>query len=402
MKFNICYRFLARPMAQSLIICLLTLFFFFNWLPQFYPRTFEDKPVITGAMPQSGHDLAAVVFSAQRWKDGLSPRLTIAENDPGAALYDKVIHGYGSLAILAGLPLTPLNFQKVRILWLISSLTIFVSVAFLLWREDLARRKLPDFEFFVFASVLIFFSGPLGLLLERGNIEIVVPLLLSVLWFEFRRDKVSWLSAVSLGIAMHLKIWPIAFLPLLLTRTNLRHLVSACVICLLITLSLERLSSIQEWMTTVQIYGKETSVYVGGKNVSLNSLLQIWGAKPNWRALSAAVLLLSGLVIVIRQNLYSKPLSPKDRDGLFGLAIIAGLLAPACVWDYCLVSTIFLLPAANSPRLKWTGALCVAFAMNNYWFHGAKPLALVVLFLHITYEIYSRRSEKTVLDHGMT
>jgi hypothetical protein len=98
-----------------------------------------------------------------------------------------------------------------------------VLVPALLFALALRRRGIATLRAFLFAGVLFLCSWPAILVVDRGNMEIVVWIVLATATWAFVTGR-GYLAAVFFGIAASLKLFPFIFLGLFLSTRRYREL----------------------------------------------------------------------------------------------------------------------------------------------------------------------------------
>lgn len=243
-----------------------------------------------------------------------------------------------------------------------------------------------------FSSLILILSGPINLLIERGQIEIIIPFLLYFIWRDYRQDNVSFKTSFLLGLAIHIKEWPLLLVVLFFSRKNFRYFIAAGLTPLVLSLLLNPILPIQEQIKSTELYAHAASQMTGWINVSLFSLLSVLKFQLRWKFVTALWLVASALLLLYMQHKTRSLTSVSRRDQLFAYTVLVSLLAPGFMCDYCLVTLLLLLPMIGQLRISVIGASILAILQNNllffgYYAGGIKAALMLFLISSIIYEL---------------
>jgi len=391
----------ANKRDGTQVFCRFLLVFFLlnaclSWLPQFLGAKFKPSDP-SWALPSLGMDLFAVQFSAQRFGHGLSSHFIDAATDGKTYPYSMrgITQAYGNLATLAMFPFRNVDW------WL----GITISMLVFVWKKVMEPLGLPKSRILWLPATLaiIALSGPVAMLLERGQLEILVPFLLYFFWREFRVGKVTWVGAFALGLTIHIKVWPVLLLLLLLHRRSWKAFLMAAGTPVALTLATAPWFPLLEYVRSVRGIGDVTSEMRGWAGVSLFSLLSVVNFSFNWHMVTAIWLLLTGSLIFAADRCLTKmPGDVVPRSLLFALTLVCSALAPGYLCDYCMIAGVYLLPAALEMDSGWITEVTAAVVLSslvvfNYYAGIIKAAALLtfVLFSFVTIFRRATRSKSS-------
>jgi hypothetical protein len=306
-----------------------------------------------------------------------------------------VINNYGSLAVILMAPFTHFSFDKVYGVWSLLSICIIFFLVYQLFKispifNGTASPK-PRFTRWLWflggASLLLILSGPINLLLERGQLEVLVPLLLFFVFKDFLNQKESKKTAVLLGLAIHLKVWPLALSLIFLRGRRLGLFALSLALPAILTLTFNPWLSVVDWLKAMHSYSSAASQMIGWANVSLYSLIQslLPSHAISWKFISIpfyGLMILVTLYVGIQKTSQEKPFR-----GLFILFIVAySLLTPGFICDYTMIIFLPLLWISLSAGLSHILGVGYAILLSNLLvFHAAagpiKSLVLILLLL---------------------
>lgn len=353
----------------TFVSSLALIYFSLVWIPQFLHVAFTPA-VLTSPLKGLGMDLYALYCSAQLMLQGHSARLF----DPAAfPVYPYPIGGaiqsYGALAVMLFVPFIHFSFHRVYLLWLVVALSILVFLSSRIVNYSLPNLKntvdlFPRFFYILaFFAVLVVFSGPINLLFERGQLEIIIPFLLYFVWEDFVNEKESLKTAILLGLAIHIKVWPLALVAIFLRNRRFGLFALALFTPVFFNIIFNHWLPVSQLIASTQAYAHASSQMVGWISVSLYSLLAVIGLPLDWKLLSCGFYLLMGLTtlfFLIKKYQDER----KFKNLFFAFIIIYSILTPAFTCDYVLVSALILYLCINEAHPTPTAAILLAIPLS--------------------------------------
>lgn len=284
-----------------------------------------------------------------------------------------------------------------------------VVVAFMLkgWVVDVDEHLT---EKVTHAVILTALSYPVLFALDRGNVEILIFVLLAgFFYFTYKRD-VPWLAALLLAAAIAFKLYPATLLLLVLAERRFKTLVLS--LCFLVVLSVAGVVVVplggfglgEFWEMTAQ--GKtlyQASMVQAGGGVQHGHTL--WGmlrlpALLRDRSIEAWQLTayLGVCALVVAVVAFQAVFREKERWKLVLYSVVLSILLPYVSADYTLIHLYFpLVFYLNAPRRsRWDPVYAVLFGVLlvpvDYYYpipygHGVSisvvvyPLALLALLV---------------------
>lgn len=119
-------------------------------------------------------------------------------------------------------------------LFLTFALLAFAVPAVLFWRA-LVRRGVAASSALGLVLVATLLSWPVWLVIDRGNIEVLVWVVLCIATWAYARGK-EWTAATMFGVAASLKLFPFVYLALFFTRRKFPKMLWGAVVFGLVTL----------------------------------------------------------------------------------------------------------------------------------------------------------------------
>ena len=315
-----------------------------SWAPQYFHTRY--KPLDVNYLFADTHmDLYSAYAAAREWGKGKSARFLEPGDGPEVYAYPigGVYNCYGPATVVAVWPLTTIPFEKVRPvmmpLWMCAT-GVFLFLVF-------RRMSFPEWPLSSIVTVVLLFmvtSGALNMLIERGNLELVIPFLLYPFCLRYMRGSVTFGDSILLGLAVHVKMWPIFLLALLLERRYWRHGAVAAGVCVGLHIALHPWIPMQETIAAMRSFGDASArdLY-GHATVSLYSLLKCVGVRAHWQTVSGAFLVANGLFVLYL--LYGRKIRVTDknvRTYLASYCVLVALLAPNAATEYVLISVFFV------------------------------------------------------------
>jgi len=378
------------------LLALVGFFFISVWTPQFQKGSFTPAN-ISYSMPEIGNDLKGIYVSAKRALEGKNERFL---NEDERHEFDQaiggIIHAYGPIATLMLMPFAKLSFEHVRILLCLFSLASFFTILFLESKRFLADKDLLVFSLII-SLLLLMFSPALNLLIERAQMEIFIFVALYIFLRGFRTE-MRWYHLACLSFAIHLKLWPIIFLPLFLSRKNFIKGVYVGVGAALPHLLFSPLFSFFDYLTAVKAYGEHTKNFFGGNNISFSSFLFRF-TKIHWVVWTS--LIFAGLTF-LQIKFFSKEQNSQrnisNKELPFWICLCFGMIITGCEFQYVLVSLTLLVPylLANTEDKKQAfllGLIFCAFTYDTVDYGYMKSILIFLLGLWLTRD-FVRMSQK--------
>lgn len=283
-------------------------------------------------------------------------------------------YAYYPFAILFAVASTVL---PMRAGFVVLEVLFVVVLVVLLWRwaldcEDEALLRLQELV------VLVAFSYPVLFALDRGNIEILIFVLLAGFFYFLYKHDSAWLAGLLLAAAIALKLYPATLLLLLVAERRLKALVVAVAGALVLTAASTLAVTALGHFTLGEFWdmnaeGKalyqQTMVW-GGYGVhhghALWSLLKVPSmvadtGVPQWHSTlyvagAAVIFIAVALHVLFRET---------ERWRRVLLCVVPALLLPYVSADYTLIHLyfplVFFLRAPRVPR--WDPVIVVVFAV---------------------------------------
>jgi len=219
------------------IVCLLIVFiigfhFFFTVCSQYTGEKFEAN---TFVFPASflGVDFDWSYKAAVNLRAGHNIYEDNSAFGERYTLKSKDSHGhvcsYGPLLAYLFIPLTFLPEGAAYHLWFILILVIMLlsMYIFSLFFKDKAL-------FWLTATVLLFFSYPLRIILEKGNNEMVLMILISAAIYFWLLKRNEFLVGLFIAMAILIKLYPLIFLLYFILKREWKIVLWSAVLCMII------------------------------------------------------------------------------------------------------------------------------------------------------------------------
>lgn len=378
----------------------LTLYFCLSFAPQFFHHAL--LPATMTPLLTIGGDLYADYCSAKQMLLGYSGHFA---NPLAHPIYPYpiggIIHNYGSLVIILMAPLTVFHFHDIYIGWFFISLAILFFLCSKFIRNSLTSQNSRS-RFFIALVFFILFtslSGPINLLLERGQLEIIIPFLLYFVAKDFISEKESWKTAVLLGLAIHIKLWPLALLSLFLRGRKFKLLALAISFPIFLNLIFNPWLPLSDLIHSIRQYNEAAHYMVGWLSISLYSLLTVLGISVSWKILPVLFYLIMNAIALYLLTRTAKN-EALFRSLFFCFVITYSLLTPAFICAYTLaIILVLMILMANAAPLKIVAILFALLNSNLLVFgQAAGPIQTVCLlcFLMILlFQLYHALSTNT-------
>lgn len=358
-----------------------------SWAPQYFHTRYTPLDV-NYLFADTHMDFYGVYASAREWSKGKSARFLEPGDGPEVYAYPigGVYNCYGPAMIVGIWPLTNIPFEKLRPvmmpLWMCAT-GFFLYLVFRL-------MSFPEWPLWSIVTVVLLFmvtSGPLNMLIERGNCEVLIPILLFPFCLHYVRGSVTLGDSILLGLAVHLKMWPIFFLALLLEKRYWRHGALAAGVCVGLHAALHPWIPIQETISAMRSFGDATAKdFYGHAIVSLYSFLKCVGVHAHWKTVSGVFLVANGLFVLYL--LYGRKIRVTDenvRKYLASYCVLVALLSPNAAVEYVLISVFlvfgFLFSMPKIPVAVAALLLVIVTSTNQLgrWDGPLKALCMLVL-----------------------
>ena len=290
---------------------------------------------------------------------------------------------------LGGVP-GPYAYYPLAILFAVASTVVPMHVGFALtvvlflvvlawmlkgWVVDVDEHTVDKV---MHAFVLMALSYPVLFALDRGNVEVIVFVLLAGFFYFTYRHDVTWMAALLLAAAVSFKLYPATLLLLLLAERRFRTVglfvlfaLALTAVSAAIVIPLGGFSVNQFWemsaagkdlyqLTMVQAGGGVQHGHTLWGLLRLAALLRSWSIE-GWQITAyLAVAGIFSLALAVHAILREK-----ERWKIVLYAVVPSLLLPFVSADYTLIQLYFpLVFFLNSPRRsRWDPAYVVLFGL---------------------------------------
>jgi hypothetical protein len=327
------------------------------------------------------------------------------------------INPHPPTSVLLALPFAKLPYHKAYLAWSLASLAAFgASVWLLLSQRCLGYSRLDALT----GVTALIISYPFRMHMYQGQLTLILLLLLAVWWVAQREGRFA-LSGLMVGIATAIKVFPGFLFLYFVVRRQWRAFftgVAALVILSVITGAILGFNVFQVYLNGV--INDTAAIHDMWLNASLTGFWsKLFDAKsghviPLWQNAGLARFLIVFSFGLLLLALRWKTLTAKskvDDDHIYGLWIIATLLASPVTWDhYFLLLTVPLavmwkyLPPSLFNRFFMAGVIAIlgsiqyrtifeAIVPGDGEFAGAGKLASVALPIHtltvLSYPFYT-------------
>lgn len=314
-----------------------------------------------------------------------------------------ITDAYGNLTIILMLLFLKIPFTHLYAYWFCISLGIiwFLIAKIFLLNKDLGS----NFKIFAIplcCIIITALSGPINFLLERGQLEIVIPLLLYFVWQDFSQKKEGYFTALLLGLAIHIKIWPLTLSLIFLRDKKYLLFLTSIIVPVLLNVLFIKWLPIHEYLAAIHSYTTESPLMVGWFGISLYSLIgTIWTHVP-WYFISYSFYLLMSMLGLYFVFFIKTQDETNYRGLLFTFFILYSLLAPGYMCDYALIIGLLLLIILIETYPSYSCAIFLAILLSNLLFFqnfsGAIKAGVLLSFTFVIIKAIFDLPTKTILE----